>query len=41
MKEREREKLVQKRVSTDARITVELDSSKSKKIRLPGLYLLS
>jgi MFS family permease len=31
MKERERENLVQKRVSTDARITVELDSSKSKK----------
>jgi MFS family permease len=31
MKEREREKLIQKRVSTDARITVELDSSKSKK----------
>jgi MFS family permease len=30
MKERERENLVQKRVSTDARITVELDSSKSK-----------
>jgi MFS family permease len=31
MKEREREKLIQKRVSTDAHITVELDSSKSKK----------
>jgi MFS family permease len=31
MKEKEREKLIQKRVSTDAHITVELDSSKSNK----------
>jgi MFS family permease len=39
MKERERENLVQKRVSTDAHITVELNSSKLKKITSPWTLL--